>query len=123
MYNYEGVYILFFKKYLRMELPEQYKNLAIEQKRMIVSNLIFQYWNKKVQEIVDNLSDDQVEFLFSYFFTESREAREKMWNDMQQKYELLLKEMEVVAERLQKLNLRFSEMLATQQDIENFWKH
>ena len=73
-----------------MKLPEQYQNLLIEQKRLIVSNLILQYWDKKTQEIVDRLSDDQVEFLFSYFFTESKEAREKMWDDMQKKYKLVL---------------------------------
>ena len=106
-----------------MELPEQYKNLLIEQKRLIVSNLIFQYWNKKIQHVVDNLSDDQIEFLFCYFFTESKEAREKMWHDMQKKYVLLLKDLEVVAEKLQKLDLHFSELLATKQDIESFWKH
>ncbi len=106
-----------------MKLPEQYQNLLIEQKRLIVSNLILQYWNKKTQEIVDHLNDDQVEFLFTYFFTESKEVREKMWDDMQKKYELVLKELELVAEKLQKLHLHFSELLASKQDIESFWKH
>lgn len=46
-----------------------------------------------------------------------------MWNDMQKKYELVLKELEVVAEKLQKINLHFSELLASKQDIESFWKH
>ena len=106
-----------------MKLPEQYQNLLIEQKRLIVSNLILQYWYKKTQEIVDHLSDDQVEFLFTYFFTESKEVSEKMWDDMQKKYELVLKELELVAEKLQKLHLHFSELLASKQDIESFWKH
>ena len=115
--------IFLFIRNTKMELPEQYQNLLIGQKRLIVSNLILQYWNKKTQEIVDHLNDDQVEFLFSYFFTESKEVREKMWNDMQKKYELVLKELEVVAEKLQKINLHFSELLASKQDIESFWKH
>lgn len=105
-----------------MDLPEQYKNLDINQKRTIVANLIAQYWNKKIQEMVDGLNDDQIEFLFTYFFTESKEKREKMWNEMQKKYELVLQELEQVADRLQKLNLQFSELLAAREDVEEFGK-
>ncbi len=123
MYNWGRKFILFIRDNIKMKLPEQYQNLLIEQKRLIVSNLILQYWNKKTQEIVDHLNDDQVEFLFTYFFTESKEVREKMWDDMQKKYELVLKELELVAEKLQKLHLHFSELLASKQDIESFWKH
>lgn len=106
-----------------MDLPEQYKNLDIDQKRTIVANLIAQYWNKKIQEMVDGLNDDQIEFLFTYFFTESKEKREKMWNEMQKKYELVLQELEQVADRLQKLNLQFSELLAAKEDVEEFGKN
>jgi len=106
-----------------MKLPEQYKKLDIDQKRVIVSNLIDQYWNKKTQKLVENLSNDQVDFLFTYFFTESRETRERMWDDMQKKYELVLKELEQVADKLQKLNLEFSELLAKKNDIEDFKKN
>ncbi len=106
-----------------MDLPEQYKNLDINQKRTIVANLIAQYWNKKIQEMVDGLNDDQIEFLFTYFFTESKEKREKMWNEMQKKYELVLQELEQVADRLQKLNLQFSELLAAKEDVEEFGKN
>jgi len=72
---------------------------------------------------VENLSNDQVDFLFTYFFTESRETRERMWDDMQKKYELVLKELEQVADKLQKLNLEFSELLAKKNDIEDFKKN
>ena len=106
-----------------MELPEQYKNLDIKQKKMIVSNLIMQYWNEKNHDMVDGLTDEQVEFLFTYFFTESKESRDRMWNDMQKKYELVLKDLKEVADKLQKLNLQFSELLAEKQDIEEFKKN
>lgn len=106
-----------------MDLPEQYKNLDISQKRIIVSNLISQYWNEKIQVMVDGLNDDQIEFLFVYFFTESKEKRERMWNDMQKKYELVLQELEQVADRLQRLNLQFSELLAAKEDVEEFRKN
>ena len=43
-----------------------------------------------------------------------------MWDDIQKKYELVLKELELVAEKLQKLHLHFSELLASKQDIESF---
>ncbi len=105
-----------------MKIPEQFNNLDISKKRLIVSNLIMHYWNKKTQELVKNLRDDQIDFLFTYFFTESKETREKMWNDVQKKYESALNELEKIANRLQKLNLQFAELLAEREDIESFWK-
>ena len=65
--------------------------------------------------MVDSLTDEQVEFLFKYFFTESKEEREKMRNDMKKKYESALNDLENVANRLQKLNLQFAELLAKKQ--------
>ncbi len=70
--------------------------------------------------MVDSLTDEQVEFLFKYFFTESKEEREKMWSDMKKKYESALNDLENVANRLQKLNLQFAELLAKKQDAEEF---
>ena len=52
-----------------MKLPEQYKNLTIEQKKTVVSNLIAQYWNNDIQSLFDHISNEQAEFLFKYFFT------------------------------------------------------
>ena len=63
-----------------MKLPEHYKNLDVEQKRTIVANLISQFWNKKIQEMINNFTEEQIAFLFTYFFTESKEARERMAN-------------------------------------------
>ena len=105
-----------------MKVPEQYSNLDIDKKRLIVSNLVIHYWNEKTQELVKNLRDDQIDFLFTYFFTESKETREKMWNDVQKKYESALNELEKIADRLQKLNLQFAELLAERDDIESFGK-
>lgn len=105
-----------------MHLPEQYKNLDINQKRLIVCNLISQFWNPKVQEMVEGFNEDQIEFLFTYFFTESREDRERMWNDMQKKYESVLKELEKVANKLQNINLQLSELLAEREDVASFGK-
>lgn len=105
-----------------MKLPDQYKNLTIEQKRIVVANLIAQYWDDWIQNLTDNLWDEQIEFLFTYFFTESREKRERMWNDMQKKYESTLKEIEYIAEKIQMLNIQYKEFLASKEDIENFLK-
>ena len=105
-----------------MHLPEQYKNLDINQKRLIVNNLISQFWNPKVQEMVEWFNEDQIEFLFTYFFTESKEDRERMWNDMQKKYESVLKELEQVANKLQNINLQLSELLSEKEDIASFGK-
>ena len=105
-----------------MKLPDQYKNLTIEQKRIVVANLIAQYWDDWIKNLTDNLWDEQIEFLFTYFFTESREKRERMWNDMQKKYESTLKEIEYIAEKIQMLNIQYKEFLASKEDIENFLK-
>lgn len=105
-----------------MQLPEQYQNLDIEKKRLIVSNLVTHYWNERTQELVKNLGDDQIDFLFTYFFTESKEAREKMWNDMQEKYVSVLKELEQISEKLQNINIQLSELLAEREDIASFGK-
>lgn len=105
-----------------MELPDQYKNLTIEQKRIVVANLIAQYWDDWIQNLTDNIWDEQIEFLFTYFFTESKEQRERMWNDMQKKYESTLKEIEYIAEKIQMLNIQYKEFLASKEDIESFLK-
>ena len=105
-----------------MKLPEQYKNLTIEQKKTVVSNLIAQYWNNDIQGLVDHISNEQTEFLFKYFFTESKEKREKMWADMQKKYESKVREIEYIAEKIQLLNIQYKEYLSSQKDIETFLK-
>ncbi len=105
-----------------MKIPEQYSNLDIDKKRLIVSNLVIHYGNEKTQELVKKLRDDQIDFLFTYFFTESKETREKMRNEVQRKYESALNELEKIADRLQKLNLQFAELLAERDDIESFGK-
>ena len=116
-----GVKVFIFSD-MRMKLPEQYKNLTIEQKRIVVANLIAQYWDDWIQNLADNIADEQVEFLFTYFFTESREERERMWQDMQKKYEATLKEVEYIAERIQMLNIQYKEFLASRKDVETFLK-
>lgn len=73
--------------------------------------------------MVDNLTDEQVEFLFKYFFTESKEEREKMWNDMRIKYESALNDLKEIAKKMQKLNLQFAELLAKKEDAEEFRKN
>lgn len=103
-----------------MKLPEQYKNLTKQEKRIIVLNLIDEYWNKKYKDMTDNLTEEQVEFLFKYFFTESKEEREKMWMDMRTKYENAVKDLEKLTNKLQKLNLEFAELLAKRKDAEEF---
>lgn len=105
-----------------MHLPEQYRNLDIDQKRVIVHNLISQFWNEKVQEMVKGFNKDQIEFLFTYFFTEDKEVREKMWSAMQKTYESMLKELEQVADKLQSINLKLSELLSEKEDVESFGK-
>ena len=106
-----------------MKLPDHYKELDMDQKRTIVANLISHFWNKQIQEQINSFSSDQVEFLFKYFFTESRETRERMWFDMQTQYETTLKEIEYIAEKIQRLNIEYSEMLAAEEDKENFLKN
>ena len=39
---------------------------------------------------------------------------------MQKKYEATIKDLKEVAEKLQKINLQFTELLAQQEDIEEF---
>lgn len=106
-----------------MELPLHYRNLTIEQKKTVVANLIAQFWDQKIHGLTDNLSDSQIEFLFAYFFTESKEEREKMWDFVQKKYEATLKEIEVVVKKIQMLNLQHNELLASQEDAEEFSKN
>ena len=105
-----------------MKLPEHYKHLDINQKRTVVANLISQFGNKKIQEMIDSFSEDQIIFLFTYFFTESKEAREKMRDNMQKKYESTLREIERIAEQIQLLNIQYREFLAQKKDIETFLK-
>ena len=95
----------------------------MDQKRTIVANLISHFWNKQIQEQINSFSSDQVEFLFKYFFTESRETRERMCFDMQTQFEATLKEIEYIAEKIQRLNIEYSEMLAAEEDKENFLKN
>lgn len=105
-----------------MPLPEQYKNLTPEQKRTIVYNLISQFWNEKVQELVKNFNEEQVEFLFTYFFTESKEDRERMWNDMLEQRKSLFIELKKWADKLKDINLKLSELLSEREDIASFGK-
>jgi len=105
-----------------MKLPEHYKNLDVEEKRIVVANLISQFWNKEIQKQINKFSSDQIEFLFTYFFTESKEKRERMWYDMQTEYEATLREIEYIAEKIQMLNLKYKELLAQEKDKREFLK-
>lgn len=105
-----------------MKLPKHYKNLDIEQKRIVVANLISQFGNDEIQKQIDKFTREQIEFLFTYFFTESKEKRERMWYDMQTEYEATLKEIEYIAEKIQKLNIEYSEFLSKQEDKDTFLK-
>ena len=89
---------------------------------MIVHNLLSQFWNEKVQETAERFNEDQIEFLFTYFFTESKEKRERMWADMQKKYEAKVREIEYIAEKIQLLNIQYKEYLSSQKDVETFLK-
>ena len=95
-----------------MKLPSHYKNLDVEQKKVVVSNLISQFWNEEIQNQINKFNDSQIDFLFDYFFTESKEKRERMWYDMQNEYESTLKELEYIAEKIEMLNIKFREILA-----------
>lgn len=99
-----------------MKLPEQYKNLNIEERRNVVINLISKYGNKEHQSLIDDLSDEHVEFLFKYFFTESKKEREKMLNDVQKKYEKMMNEIKNISKRLDDINLKYSELLKKSDD-------
>ncbi len=103
-----------------MKLPEQYKNLTFQQKKIIVANLISCYWNKEIKDLLGSLWEKQVNFLFKYFFTESKEIRERMWDDIQREYESTIKEIEYIAKKIQMLNLQYREFLASKEDIKNF---
>ena len=94
-----------------MKQPEHYKNLDPDQKRVVVANLISQFWKKGIQDQINRFTDEQIDFLFTYFFTESREKRERMWYDMQTEYESTLKEIEYIADKIQQLNIRYNEMI------------
>ena len=102
-----------------MKQPEHYKNLDPDQKRVVVANLISQFWKKGIQDQINRFTDEQIDFLFTYFFTESREKRERMWYDMQTEYESTLKEIEYIADKIQQLNIKYNEMISE----ENTKKH
>lgn len=106
-----------------MKLPEHYKNLDSEQKRTVISNLIFEFWNEDIQNRIDGFNDDQISFLFTYFFTESKEKRERMWEDMRKEYEMTIRDLKEIAAKLQKLDLEFAELLAKKQDRDEFMKN
>ena len=106
-----------------MKLPDHYKNLSVEKKRIVVSNLISQFWNEEIQRQINKFNEDQIDFLFTYFFTESKEKRERMWYDMQTEYEATLKELEHIAEQIQMLNIKYREFLSKQEDKKSFWKN
>lgn len=95
-----------------MKQPEHYKNLDPDQKRVVVANLISQFWKKGIQDQINRFTDEQIDFLFTYFFTESREKRERMWYDMQTEYESTLKEIEYIADKIQQLNIKYNEMIS-----------
>lgn len=105
-----------------MKLPAHYKNLDVDKKRIVVANLISQFGNEDIQNQINKFNDDQINFLFTYFFTESREKRERMWYDMQTEYESTLREIEYIAERIQMLNIKYKEFLAQEADRKSFLK-
>ena len=119
MYNWGRKFILFIRDNIKMKLPEQYQNLNVDEKRIIVANLISEFWDQKIQWLADRVWDAQIEFLFNYFFTESKEDREKMWSEMQRKYEAALQEIEVIAEQIQMMDLKYRELLWTRADVKN----
>ena len=106
-----------------MKLPEHYKNLNAEQKRTVIVNLISEFWNEDIQGRIDGFNDDQIDFLFTYFFTESKEKRDRMWDDMIKEYETTLQDLKEIAAKLQSLDLEFSELLAQKQDRDEFMKN
>lgn len=105
-----------------MKLPNHYKNLDIEQKRSIIASLISHFGNKEIQKQISKFNEEQIEFLFTYFFTESKEKRERMWYDMQTEYESTLREIEYIAEKIQLLNIEYQELLAEELDKKEFLK-
>lgn len=105
-----------------MKKPDHYKNLDQDQKRIVVANLISQFWNEEIQRQINKFNEDQIDFLFTYFFTESKEKRERMWYDMQTEYESTLKELEYIAQKIQMLNIKYKEFLAEESDKKAFLK-
>ena len=105
-----------------MKMPAHYKNLDTEEKRIVVANLISQFGNEDIQKQINKFSADQIDFLFTYFFTESREKRERMRYDMQTEYESTLREIEYIAEKIQMLNIKYNELLAQEKDKKEFAK-
>lgn len=105
-----------------MKLPAHYKNLSVAKKRIVVANLISRFGHEDIQRKINSFTDDQIDFLFTYFFTESREKRERMWYDMQTEYESTLKELEYIAEKIQMLNIKYKEFLAEEADKQAFLK-
>ena len=99
-----------------MRKPDHYKNLDPDQKRIVVANLISQFWNREIQDQINRFSDSQINFLFTYFFTESREKRERMWYDMQTEYEATLREIEYIAERIQALNIEYNQLITEERE-------
>ena len=84
--------------------------------------MLFYYGDSKTKDLIDGLWKDQIDFLFKYFFTESKELREKMRDKMLREYESTIKEIEHIAEKIQMLNLQYREFLSNQEDIKNFMK-
>lgn len=105
-----------------MKIPAHYKDLDVDKKRIVVANLISQFGNEDIQKQINRFNDDQINFLFTYFFTESREKRERMWYDMQTEYESTLRELEYIAERIQMLNIKYKEFLAQEAERKSFLK-
>ena len=105
-----------------MKLPAHYKDLDVDKKRIVVANLISQFGNEDIQKQINMFNDDQINFLFTYFFTESREKRERMWYDMQTEYESTLRQIEYIAERIQMLNIKYKEFLAQEAERKAFLK-
>lgn len=106
-----------------MKLPEHYKNLNAEQKRTVIVNLISEFGNQDIQGRIDNFNDDQINFLFTYFFTESKEKRDRMWDDMIKEYETTIQDLKEIAAKLQSLDLELSEILAQKEDRDEFMKN
>ena len=106
-----------------MKLPEHYKNLNAEQKRTVIVNLISEFGNQDIQGRIDNFYDDQINFLFTYFFTESKEKRDRMWDDMIKEYETTIQDLKEIAAKLQSLDLELSEILAQKEDRDEFMKN
>jgi len=106
-----------------MKLPEHYKNLDIDKKRTVIENLISEFGNEDIQSRISNFNDDQINFLFTYFFTESKEKRDRMWDDMVNEYKTTINDLKEIAAKLQSLDLELSELLAQKEDRDEFMKN